>query len=216
MSNGAASSIFRIGVARDAAFQFYSAENLDLLRPAGADLASGVQCPLFCRYTHHFGGYPELHAAALGANVAVRKRCASAGRKPIYAECGGLMYLAEALEDLDGVAHPMVGLLPTTVRMRPRRLSLGYTEVVFAANAPLGGAGTIARGHEFHYSSMDPVPDSIARVYQIRPARGEARSEGYLINRTLMSYVHLHFASNPALAQSFVDACAGSARPGKR
>jgi cobyrinic acid a,c-diamide synthase len=75
--------------------------------------------------------------------------------------------------------------------------------------------GTIARGREFHYSAMNPVPDSIARVYQIRPVRGEARSEGYLINRALMSYVHLHFASNPALAESFVDACAGSARPGK-
>jgi cobyrinic acid a,c-diamide synthase len=109
----------------------------------------------------------------------------------------------------------MVGLLPTTVRMRPRRLTLGYTEVVFAASSPLGGAGTIARGHEFHYSSMDPVPDSIARVYQIRPARGAARAEGYLISRTLMSYVHLHFASNPGLAASFVDACADSARPGK-
>jgi cobyrinic acid a,c-diamide synthase len=162
----------------------------------------------------------------LGEDIRARRRWSQRRRpavrefagagKPIYAECGGLMYLAEALEDLDGVAHPMVGLLPTTVRMRPRRLSLGYTEVVFAGNAPLGGAGTIARGHEFHYSSMDPVPDSIARVYQIRPERGEARSEGYLINRTLMSYVHLHFASNPALAQSFVHACAGSARPGKR
>jgi cobyrinic acid a,c-diamide synthase len=217
-----AASRVRIGVARDAAFQFYYTENLDLLRAAGADLV--FWSPQTDTALPHVdglylgGGYPELHAAALGANVAIRKAVrefAGAG-KPIYAECGGLMYLAEALEDLDGVAHPMVGLLPTTVRMRPRRLSLGYTEVVFAANAPLGGAGTIARGHEFHYSSMDPVPDSIARVYQIRPARGEARSEGYLINRTLMSYVHLHFASNPALARSFVDGCAGSARPGKR
>jgi cobyrinic acid a,c-diamide synthase len=209
----------RIGVAGDAAFQFYYSENLDLLRAAGADLVfwSPLTDPALPHVDGLYlgGGYPELHAAALGANVAVRnavREFAGAGR-PIYAECGGLMYLAEALEDLDGVAHPMVGLLPTTVRMRPRRLSLGYTEVVFAANAPLGAAGTIARGHEFHYSSMDAVPDSIARVYQIRPARGEARSEGYLINRTLMSYVHLHFASNPALAVSFVDACAGSARP---
>jgi cobyrinic acid a,c-diamide synthase len=123
------------------------------------------------------------------------------------------MYLAESLEDFDGVAHPMVGLLPTTIHMRPRRLTLGYTEVVFTAGTPLGDAGTLARGHEFHYSSMDPVPDSVARVYEIRHARGGGRSEGYLIDRALMSYVHVHFASNPAVARSFVDACANASQP---
>jgi cobyrinic acid a,c-diamide synthase len=126
------------------------------------------------------------------------------------------MYLAEALEDLDGVAHPMVGLLPTTVRMRPRRLTLGYTEVKLTADAPIGGAGTIVRGHEFHYSSMDPVPASVPRVYQITRVRGEGRPEGYLIDQTLMSYVHLHFASSPLIAQRFVDACAAVGRPRKR
>jgi cobyrinic acid a,c-diamide synthase len=206
----------RIGVARDAAFQFYYAENLDLLRVAGAEVifwSPQTDAALPDVDGLYFGGgYPELHARALAANVSVHKAVrafAGAGR-PIYAECGGLMYLAEALEDLDGVAHPMVGLLPTTIRMRPRRLTLGYTEVVFAAGAPLGGVGTVARGHEFHYSSMDPVPDSVARVYQIRHASGGGRSEGYLINRALMSYVHLHFASSPAVARSFVDACANA------
>ncbi len=204
----------RIGVARDAAFQFYYTENLDLLRAAGAHLIfwspqADTAIP-DVDGLYFGGGYPELHAAALGANVAVRaavREFAEAGR-PIYAECGGLMYLAHALEDLDGVRHPMVGLLPTTVRMRPRRLTLGYTEVVFTADSPLGSAGTIARGHEFHYSSTDPVPDSVKRVYQITRLRGAERAEGYLVDRTLMSYVHLHFASSPAIAQSFVDACA--------
>jgi cobyrinic acid a,c-diamide synthase len=216
-----AASRARIGVAHDAAFQFYYAENLDRLRAAGADLvfwSPQVDHRLPDVDGLYFGGgYPELHAPALSANVAVREsvRGFSGAGKPIYAECGGLMYLAEALEDLDGDAHPMVGLLPTTVRMRPRRLTLGYTQVEFTADAPLGSAGTVARGHEFHYSSMDPVPASVARIYQISRVRGEERPEGYLINQTLMSYVHLHFASSPLIAQRFVDACAAAGRPRK-
>ena len=217
----ASASRARIGVAHDASFQFYYAENLDRLRVAGADLVFwSPQVPgAFPDVDGLYfgGGYPELHARALSANVAVREsvRAFAGAGKPIYAECGGLMYLAEALEDLDGVAHPMVGLLPTTVHMRPRRLTLGYTEVGLTADAPIGGAGTILRGHEFHYSSMDPVPASVARVYQITRVRGEERPEGYLINQALMSYVHLHFASNPLIAQRFVDACAAVGRPRK-
>jgi cobyrinic acid a,c-diamide synthase len=206
-----------IGVARDAAFQFYYADNLDQLRAAGADLlfwSPQTDAALPDVDGLYFGGgYPELHAHALSANVAIRdavRRFAEAGR-PIYAECGGLMYLAEELEDLDGMRHRMVGLLPTTVSMRPRRLTLGYTDVVFTADTPIGSTGGAARGHEFHYSSLEPVPDSVSRVYRISRRRGSERPEGYLIRRALMSYVHLHFASNPAIARNFVDACSQDA-----
>lgn len=208
----------RIGVARDAAFQFYYAENLDRLRWAGAELVAWS--PLVDRDVPDVdglylgGGYPELHAARLAANVELRKavrRFAEAGR-PIYAECGGLMYLAEALEDLDGVAHPMVGLLPTTVRLRPRRLTLAYCEVTLTAHTPLGPAGTCARGHEFHASTADPVPATVRRAYRVARRDGETFAEGYLVERALMSYVHLHFASNPALAPAFVAACAAARR----
>jgi cobyrinic acid a,c-diamide synthase len=118
------------------------------------------------------------------------------------------MYLADALEDLDGVSHGMVGLLPTTVRMRPRRLSLGYTEVTLQGESPLGPAGTSARGHEFHYSSLDPVPAAVPRVYRLRRRGGDEREEGYQLGNALLSYVHLHFASNPSVARHFVAACA--------
>jgi cobyrinic acid a,c-diamide synthase len=127
---------------------------------------------------------------------------------PVYAECGGLMYLAETLEDLDGVAHDMVGVLPATVRMRPRTLSLGYTSVTTTAATVLGPAGTTARGHEFHYSTLDAVPASIPRVYRVTDTRGGERVEGYTVGNALLSYVHLHFASNPAIAGAFVEACA--------
>jgi cobyrinic acid a,c-diamide synthase len=208
----------RIGVARDAAFQFYYEENLERLREAGAELVAWS--PLAeaelpdVDGLYLGGGYPELHARRLAENASMRKavrRFAESGR-PVYAECGGLMYLAEALEDADGVEHPMVGVLPATVRMRPHRMALGYTEVSFAADTPLAPSGAAARGHEFHYSTLDPVPASVERAYRIRQRGGEARAEGYLIGATLMSYVHLHFAANPALARAFVDACTGARR----
>jgi cobyrinic acid a,c-diamide synthase len=204
----------RIGVARDAAFCFYYRDNLARLEAAGAELV--FWSPLTDRALpdvdglYFGGGYPEVHAAALTANTTAREAVlgfAGAGGA-IYAECGGLMYLADALEDLEGVRHEMVGVLPATVRMRPPRLSLAYTEVTLTAETPLGAVGSVARGHEFHYSSIDPLPDTIARAYRLRRRHGEERAEGYLVGRALMSYVHLHFASNPELAGRFVSACA--------
>jgi len=199
----------RVAVAKDVAFQFYYRENLAMLEAAGAELVfwSPLRDAAPDADGFYFGGgYPELHARGLAENTdalkAVHER--ALGGTPIYAECGGLMYLAEALEDLDGVAHPMVGLLPTTVRMRPRRLTLGYREVRFTADSPLGPAGTLARGHEFHYSTLDVVPERVPRVWQ----HDGGRAEAYLIHRALMSYVHLHFASNPELPRAFVAACA--------
>jgi cobyrinic acid a,c-diamide synthase len=204
----------RIGIARDVAFQFYYPENLELLEAAGAELV--FWSPLRDRVLpevdglYFGGGYPELHARALSENLSIReavKRFADGG-KPIYAECGGLMFLADALEDLEGNAYPMVGILPTTVRMLPRRLTLGYTEVEFTAESPLGAPRTQARGHEYHYSTLDPIPSSVQRVYTLRFHGGGERAEGYLIGSVLMSYVHLHFGSNPEIPVRFVDACA--------
>ena len=207
----------RVGVANDVAFQFYYRENLARLRAAGAELV--FWSPLRDEVPdvdglYFGGGYPELHAQRLADNVGALKTVRELGERgmPIYAECGGLMYLAEALEDMDGVAHPMVGLLPTTVRMRPRRMTLGYREVRFIADAPLGLAGAVARGHEFHYSTIDPVPNTVKRVWRLEGRHGGDRAEGYLVKRALISYVHLHFASNPELPHSFVAACADARR----
>jgi cobyrinic acid a,c-diamide synthase len=203
----------RIGVAWDEAFLFYYPENLDRLRDAGAELV--FWSPLREKRLpavdglYFGGGYPELYGGQLAENASIRKAVKEFALegKPIYAECGGLMYLAETLQDLDGVSFPMVGLLPTTVRMTPRRLTLAYTEVEFTTDAILGPQGSCARGHEFHYSTMDPVPDSIPRVYRLRQKLGGERAEGYRVNNALMSYVHLHFASNPDLATRIVEAC---------
>ena len=203
----------RVAVARDVAFQFYYRENLALLEAAGAELVfwSPLTDPVPETDGFYFGGgYPELYARGLADNADTREALRARAERgvPIYAECGGLMYLAEALEDLDGVTHPMVGLLPATVRLRPRRLTLGYREVRLTAPSPLGAAGAVARGHEFHYSTLDAVPERIPRVYRLEDRRRGDRAEGYLIQRALLSYVHLHFASNPELPRAFVAACA--------
>jgi cobyrinic acid a,c-diamide synthase len=203
-----------IAVARDVAFQFYYADNLDLLREAGAELLEWSPLadpePPSADGFYFGGGYPELHAGRLAENAACRKavrRLVLERGCPVYAECGGLMYLAESLEDAEGRAHDMVGVLPARVSMRPPRMSLGYVEVRLATSSVLGPAGTVARGHEFHFSTLSPVAATVPRAYEITAPGGAPRAEGYAVARALMSYVHLHFASNPAVARAFVDAC---------
>jgi cobyrinic acid a,c-diamide synthase len=207
----------RIGVARDVAFQFYYAENLQRLEDAGAELV--FWSPLADARVPDVdglylgGGYPELKAEQLGDNVTVRDsvRAFAAAGRPIYAECGGLMFLADALSDASGTMRPMVGLLPATVSMHPPRMTLAYTEVVFTADTPLGKAGTTARGHEFHFSTLTEVPARVPRAWQLI-TQVRHRDEGYLVGQALMSYVHLHFASSPDIAPSFVRACRDSRR----
>jgi len=123
-----------------------------------------------------------------------------------------LMYFAESLEDADGDVHEMVGLLPARVTLRPPRMSLGYVDVTLTARTPLGPSGGVARGQEFHFSRLSPVPASVPRAYTVTAPAGAPRAEGYLVGSALMSYVHLHFASNPALAVGFVDACVAARR----
>jgi cobyrinic acid a,c-diamide synthase len=222
-SHGGA-SLARIGVARDLAFQFYYPENLQLLQAAGAELVfwSALDDAALPDVDALYlgGGYPEVHAARLAANGSMResvKAFALAGG-PVYAECGGLLYLAEALEDEAGVLQPMVGLLPTIGRMTPARLTLGYAEVEVSRATLLGPAGTVARGHEFHASRIDEVPERVPRACTVRTSQGgPSRADGYLIGETLMSYVHLHFGSNPAIANHLVrHAAARRNRPGMR
>src|SRR5262249_12504921 len=175
----------RLGVALDEAFQFYYPDTLDALRVAGAELVTwspleDARLPeVDALYLG--GGYPEVHAARLGANAAgrtaVRTFVASGG--PVQAEWGGLMDLAGRLEAPDGDAHAMVGVLPFHVRMRPRRLTLGYREVRLESDTLLGPAGAVLRGHEFHASYLDALPDGITSVYRVAdPTGGDPWAEG--------------------------------------
>jgi cobyrinic acid a,c-diamide synthase len=129
---------------------------------------------------------------------------------PIYGECGGFMYLGREIRDTGGNRHPMVGCFPFATRMYPRLRSLGYREVSLAAETLIGPAGTILRGHEFHYSGLEEVPEAgeWQAVYAISDRTGQPKTrEGYQSRRTLGSYVHLHFGSCPDAAGHFVEAC---------
>src|SRR5262249_1588855 len=112
----------------------------------------------------------------------------------------------------DGRVHEMVGVLPARVTMRPPRMSLGYVDVTFTASTPLGSAGTVARGQEFHFSTLSAVPASVPRAYNVAVPGGAVRAEGFLGERALISYVLLPVESNPSLARGFVDACAAARR----
>ncbi len=198
----------RIGVARDAAFCFYYQDNLDLLAESGAELVefSPLADPKLPSDIHGIyigGGYPELHAAGLARNESMResiRRFAAKG-SPIYAECGGFMYLTEAIVDANGVEHPMVGLFPTRAKMQARFAALGYREAESDRDILWLREGERMRGHEFRYSTIDSMPGEIARVYK-------SPAEAYRIGRAIGTYIHLHFRSCPGFAERFVRECA--------
>ena len=198
----------RIGVARDEAFCFYYADNLELLEQAGAELVefSPIRDPLPPGLDGLYvgGGYPELHAAELaentGTTAAIREFAVTGG--PVYAECGGLMYLAEQLRVGDSV-YPQCGVLPFSTTM-PAPLKLAYVEV--ETTGGLFGAGRSARGHLFHRSEISGDPPASC-CYELRTSRGDQGEEGYTHRNVLASYIHLHFASDPSLAGALVDRC---------
>ncbi len=207
----------RIGLARDVAFDFYYADNLDLLESLGAELVpfsplADAAPPDDVGALYIGGGYPELHAPRLAANVRMRAavRAFAASGRPVYAECGGLMYLAEAFVDGEGARHEMAGVVPGVSQMRGR-VTLGYREAVALQDTPIASAGQIVRGHEFHYSVLHDAPASPA----YRQADGSA-TEGVVAGpcgNVLASYLHVHFGADARLAERFV---ASAAAPGVR
>ncbi len=205
----------RIGVARDRAFCFYYEDNLDALCAAGAEIVpfsplADVDLPAGLDALYFGGGYPELWAESLSANVRLREAVARfiAGGGHVYAECGGLMYLADAIETRDGRRWPMLGELPFAVVMTDRLQRFGYVDVTFTRDCLLGPAGTTARGHSFHCSRIDESGAALpACAYHLRHTlTGLDAAEGFTSanDRVLASYIHLHFLSNPALATQFV------------
>ncbi len=206
----------RIGVARDPAFCFYYPDNLDLLSAAGAALVpfsplNDAALPEALDGIYLGGGYPELHADRLAANERLRRAIRQRSREgmPIYAECGGFMYLCRELRQADGAVYPMCGCFPYGTRMHPRLRRLGYRQVRLTGDTLLGPAGAGLRGHEFHYSDMDDDgTEKSQTVYALSGRNGQIQqSEGHLVHNTLGSYVHLHWGSRPESAAAFVAAC---------
>jgi len=204
----------RIAVARDEAFCFYYEDNLALLRAAGAEIVffsplHDAALPERIAGLYFGGGYPELYAADLSRNSAMRAavRAAHAADLPIYAECGGLMFLTQSIIDLEGQRHTMMGLLPGHSRMQ-KRLTMGYRLVTAQRDSLLLSCGEQVRGHEFHYSDWIETPEALPYAYDIAPRCGrDAHPEGFVSGNLLASYVHLHFRTEALLAENFVDTC---------
>jgi cobyrinic acid a,c-diamide synthase len=207
------SSLVRIGIARDRAFCFYYQDNLETLEQYGAELVpwspiAGAP-PRGLQGLYFGGGYPELFASKLAANSlaieAVRRFIIEGG--PVYAECGGLMYLTEAIVDEQGSEFPMVGIFPAKTTMQGRLAALGYFSVQGAGSNELLPPGESIRGHQFRYSDVSPVPATVKRQYQVSGIDKGAFMEGYRVGNCLASYIHLHFLSNSGFAARWLDQC---------
>ncbi len=201
----------KIAVAKDKSFSFYYQDSLDLLEAWGAELMPfsplrDTRLPEGISGLYVGGGFPELYAAELAANEPTRRevKIAAEGGMPVYAECGGLMYLGTSLRDLQGNSHCMVGAIPACSRIDSPRLSLGYRTVQALGDGPLLNQGEVVRGHEFHWSVLENDADS-PNAYRIIDKGG--RLEGFHRRNLLASYIHCHLGSLPSMAARFIDNC---------
>jgi cobyrinic acid a,c-diamide synthase len=203
--------IARIAVARDKAFSFYYQDSLDLLAAWGAELVpfsplEDTKLPPDVSGLYIGGGFPELYAADLAKNKSIRREIKLAAERgmPVYAECGGLMYLGGSIKDLEGNEYPMVGAIPVSSQIDSPRLSLGYRTVQALGDGPLLRRGEIVRGHEFHWS----VPEKNAETPNAYSVIDKGkRREGFHNMNLLASYIHLHLGSLPSMAVRFIENC---------
>lgn len=207
------SPVIRLGVAQDNAFCFCYPDNLRILEQAGAEIVpfsplDDTKLPDNIDGLYLPGGYPELYAERLSLNASMRSAIAtfSNSGKPVYAECGGFMYLTQSITTTDST-YPMCGVFSTHCTMDKRFRALGYRQVTTAADSILGEKGTIARGHEFHYSFTEESGEYNS-IYTVTDRKDQPTdTAGFYTNNTLGSYVHLHFASQPKLAKALIQAC---------
>ena len=204
----------RIAYADDDAFWFTYAETLEALRAAGADLTPfsplrDDALPAGTQGVWLGGGYPEEHAPELAANVAMRASLRGALRAgvPAYAECGGLMYLAESLETPSGT-YAMAGALAGSTSMREPRLHIGYRRARVLADTPLDPAAALVKGYEFHFASAALREPVGAYAWD-----GSVERDGALRGNVVAAFLHRHFLPGCLAPARFVAACAARESP---
>ncbi len=201
----------RIGIMRDSAFQFYYQDNIDALISAGAELVN--TSPLSDKTIPDIdalyigGGFPETHAKELSENTFYKEELKAMAEKglPIYAECGGLMYLGKELF-FDGVTYAMACLLPIAFGFSKKPQAHGYTIVEVEENNPYYKAGTEIRGHEFHYSSVLKW-DGEEKDLAFRLKRGSGlinNRDGIVFKNILATYTHIHALGTPVWAEAMI------------
>lgn len=203
----------RVGIIRDAAFQFYYPENLEALEKAGAQLiftsplSESIPPEIDALYIG--GGFPETHAKKLDENQSYRDALRSMAEDglPIYAECGGLMYLGKALV-LNTQTYAMTGILPLTFGFSKRPQGHGYTILKVVKDNPYYPVGSQIKGHEFHYSSVMEWEEN-NKVFAFQVERGTGiwqQNDGYCYKNVLATYTHIHASGTPKWAGALVQA----------
>jgi cobyrinic acid a,c-diamide synthase len=207
----------RIAVALDKAFNFYYKDNLDLLELLGAELLyfspiEDTKLPEAIDGLYIGGGYPEVYAQELESNVSMRedlKRNIENGL-PTYAECGGLMYMSDSIDDKAGNPYKMVGVIPGKSEMTASLQRFGYVELEISGGNVLTDKDCRVRAHEFHYSTT-AVEEKLATCYTVMKQRKSkvvySWKCGYEKNNLLAGYPHIHFWANPDLAKGFINSC---------
>jgi cobyrinic acid a,c-diamide synthase len=202
----------KIAVAFDRAFNFYYQENLELLQAYGAELVyfsplNGEALPDGVQGLYLGGGFPEEYVDILASQTRVKESIRNAVLEgiPTFAECGGFMYLCDALITVDGRNQPMAGIIAGEVTMQEKLAAIGYREVCAEHDNSLMPKGEKAKGHEFHYSTFLPGEDH-QFAYQTKGTRG-MQKEGYVSGNLVAGYTHIHFASNPKLVENWINRC---------
>ncbi|TNV19028.1 cobyrinate a,c-diamide synthase [Buttiauxella sp. B2] len=206
-----------LALAEDEAFNFYYPDNLEMLEHAGVKIQRFS--PLHdeklpdCQMIWLGGGYPEVHAAKLAANVRMRDSLRKAHQQhiPLYAECGGLMYLGESLTDGESETHAMCGVLPGHSEMGKRLTRFGYCEATALHDTLLARKGETLRGHEFHYSDFSSPLPAAFDCCKWRDSVAVSRWQGGVQHQaTFASYLHVHFAQRPDLLNHWLTLARGN------
>lgn len=202
----------RIGIAQDAAFGFYYADDIDALRAAGAELVpfSPLRDRSLPAVDGLFlgGGFPEVYAAELAANTALREdiRTSIEAGMPAYAECGGLMYLTRSIS-WQGQTHAMAGIIPGDVLMHEKPVGRGYVRLRETAHFPWAAEHppAVVPAHEFHYSSLENLPSDLIYAYEVQRGHGvDGKHDGIVYKNLLASYTHLRSLDQYNWAARFV------------
>jgi len=210
------SPIVRIGVAQDEAFSFYYPESLEVLKTMGAEIVPFS--PLNDTHLPNVdgllfgGGFPEMFVSQLSCNMSMRQSIYNACQHnmPVYAECGGFMYLSKKIIDFDAQHYDMVGAIPASCSMKSKLQTVGYVEATALIDNVLCSAGDCIRGHEFHFSLMDfdKSSQSFPWAFEFKKVRtGVAYPGGYAHGNILASYLHMHFAGHEQAAARFINKC---------
>lgn len=205
-----------IAIALDESFNFYYQDNIDALRINGADIeffspVSDSKIPN-CDGIYIGGGFPEVLGSSLEKNQQMQKTIKKMAENnfPIYAECGGLMYLTKSI-DYGSKKFKMVGLFDATTKMQ-KRLKLNYTKAIASHDCLISNTTNTIQGHEFHFSELENVPRDSKFAYDLSIGVGISnKKDGLMQNNTLASYMHLHFARS-TFAKRFVLSCIKNSR----